>query len=124
MQQSLKESGHKVAGTGGEDFPPFWNFTDRENTDGTKSIAHGTYIEGKITDIREKEDTYGNKIPILSIKIGNGATYTVWCSPTTLKNKINSADIDVGRSIGIEYLGKQKNPKSGRTFMAFDVFTA
>ena len=125
MQNTLKESGHKVKGGGnGEDFPPFWNFYDRETEDGIKTKAQGSYIEGEITDIREQDDKYGHKIPVLSIKIENGAIYTVWASQTTLRNKINAADIDVGKSIGIEYKGKAKNPKSGRTYMDFDVFVA
>jgi hypothetical protein len=92
----------KTAGTGSS-----WNYAD----EGKDASIQGIYLV--------KEEGVGeNNSNIYTLETKDGETVSIWGS-TVLDGKFRQ--VKPGQEVLITYLGKEKNPKTGRTYHNFDL---
>jgi hypothetical protein len=77
----------------------------------------GETAEGVYTGMRDGKDFGGNRSKITDLTQPDGTAVTIGV-PTALRNDLQK--VAIGTRVHIEYLGLQRNPRSGREFKAFD----
>lgn len=87
------------------------NATNTETWDKVKPLI-GTYKGFKTVTTKNGEST------LYSVTTEDGTTFGAWGS-AVLDSKL--AEVEVGTTVKIAFLGKVENPKSGRTYNDFSV---
>ena len=86
-----------------------------------KPLAEGDQIEGlyRGKELREGGQYGPQDVATIELRGGDLKLVTVKAG---LKSSFESSALTPGKIVKIIYLGKQKNPRTGRTFDAFEVF--
>jgi len=79
----------------------------------------GDFIEGKIIRTFNTPTKFGTQDCIEIASLGTGELISVGLSSNLT---FYADDLHVNANVRIEYLGKQNNPETGRTFKTFDVY--
>lgn len=80
----------------------------------------GQFVAGEIVQ-RHTHDGENGPAVILTLNDEVEGEVAIWCSNVKLKGFIEQESPEIGDVIGVKYLGKQKNPKTGRMFNDFAV---
>lgn len=78
-------------------------------------VTEGKYLGSRTVNFGENDDRV---IVDMQGPLGADDKFAFW-APTSIK--MNLPQIPVGSRLRVTFLGKQKNPNTGRTFKAFDV---
>lgn len=78
----------------------------------------GEVAEGVYTGMREGKDFGNGRSTLADLVQADGTTVVTIGVPTALRNDLQK--VSVGTKVHIEYVGKQKNPRTGREFKAFE----
>lgn len=84
-----------------------------------KGVTVGDEVSGLLVDIKRDTGADGTGT-VYSLQQEDGSITAVWGTDNLNRN---IKDSDIGKEVKIEYQGLQKNPKTSRSYHAFDIYT-